>query len=43
MIRVGVRDRFGESGEPDELMVKFGLVAKNIIEAAKKAIALKSK
>ena len=43
VIRVGVRDRFGESGEPDELMVKFGLVAKNIIEAAKKAIALKSK
>uniref|UniRef100_A0A832DRY8 Transketolase family protein n=1 Tax=candidate division WWE3 bacterium TaxID=2053526 RepID=A0A832DRY8_UNCKA len=43
VIKVGVKDRFGESGDPDELMVKFGLVAKNVVEAAKKAIALKSK
>ena len=43
VIRVGVKDRFGESGEPDELMVKFGLVAKDIAAAAKRAIALKSK
>ena len=35
MRRVGVRDRFGESGEPDELLQKFGLKAKNIVAAAK--------
>ncbi len=38
---VGVNDRFGESGKPDELMVKYGLKAKNIVEAAKKAISRK--
>lgn len=43
VIRVGVRDRFGESGEPAELMVKFGLVAKDVVAAAKRAIALKGK
>lgn len=43
IVKVGVKDRFGESGEPDELMVAFGLVAKNVIAAAKKAIVLKNK
>ncbi len=43
VVKVGVKDRFGESGEPDELMVAFGLVAKDIIAAAKKAIAIKNK
>ncbi|MAF14134.1 MAG: transketolase [Parcubacteria group bacterium] len=33
MRRVGVRDSFGETGEPEELLEKFGLKAKNIIEA----------
>jgi len=28
--RIGIRDRFGESGEPDELLVKFHLTAKDI-------------
>ncbi len=28
--RVGTRDRFGESGEPDELLEKFGLTSKHI-------------
>jgi len=42
VVRVGVQDRFGESGEPAELMVKFGLVDTNIVQAAKKAIALKN-
>ncbi|MCL4358125.1 transketolase family protein [Patescibacteria group bacterium] len=28
--RIGMRDRFGESGKPDELMVYFGLDAKHI-------------
>ena len=33
---IGVQDRFGESGEPNELLEKFGLTAENIIEAVKK-------
>lgn len=43
VVRVGVKDRFGESGKPDELMVAFGLVVKDIVAAAKRAIKLKSK
>lgn len=38
---VGVNDTFGESGTPDELMVKYGLDTTNIVEAAKKAIQRK--
>jgi len=34
MKRIGMRDRFGESGKPDELMEKFGLTAKHIALAA---------
>ena len=33
---VGVNDRFGESGEPEELIEKFGLGADSILEAIKK-------
>ena len=40
---IGVQNRFGESGEPDELMDKFGLRAKDIAVAAKKAISRKEK
>ena len=38
---VAVNDSFGESGKPAELMEKYGLSAKNIVEAAKNAIARK--
>jgi transketolase len=38
---VGVRDSFGESGTPDQLMKKYGLKAENVVEAAKKAIQRK--
>lgn len=38
MIRVGILDRFGESGEPDELIVHFGLDANGIVAAAKKLL-----
>lgn len=38
---VGVNDKFGESGTPDELMVKYGLTAPNIVAAAQKAIQRK--
>ena len=33
---VGVNDKFGESGTPMELMEKYGLNSKSIIENAKK-------
>jgi transketolase len=39
---VGVKDMFGESGKPAELMIKYGLSAENIVEAAKKAMARKA-
>lgn len=41
MERVGVRDVFGESGKPDELLEKYGLTAKVIVEAAQKVISRK--
>lgn len=38
---IGVHDRFGESGEPNELIEKFGMAVKDIKEAVKKAIKRK--
>lgn len=38
---VGVKDTFGESGTPDQLMTKYGLDPKDIVAAAKKAISRK--
>ncbi|OGF82163.1 transketolase [Candidatus Giovannonibacteria bacterium RIFCSPLOWO2_01_FULL_46_13] len=38
---VGVRNRFGESGEPNELIEHFGMSPKYIIEAAKKVLKRK--
>ncbi len=38
---VGVHDSFGESGVPEELMVKYGLTAQAIVEAAEKAMSRK--
>ncbi|MDO8660477.1 MAG: transketolase C-terminal domain-containing protein, partial [Candidatus Woesearchaeota archaeon] len=35
---VGVKDHFGESGPPHQLMQKFGLTSKDIVRAVKKAI-----
>jgi transketolase len=39
--RVGVNDRFGKSGKPDQLMEVYGLTAKAVAEAAMRAIARK--
>jgi transketolase len=41
MIRVGVRDVFGESGKPDELLVKYGLTSKNVADAVRNVITRK--
>jgi transketolase len=38
---VAVNDSFGESGTPEELMVKYGLTAYEIIASAKKVISRK--
>jgi transketolase len=38
---VAVNDSFGESGTPEELMVKYGLSANEIVAAAKKVITRK--
>jgi transketolase len=40
---VGVHDRFGESGSPDELMKAFGLTDQDITAAVSRAIARKAK
>lgn len=39
---VAVNDSFGESGTPRQLLEKYGLTAKDIVEAAEKAIARKN-
>ncbi|MGL4874689.1 MAG: transketolase family protein [Clostridium sp.] len=41
VLRVGVKDTFGESGLPNQLLEKYGLTAKDIVEMAKKAINCK--
>lgn len=38
---VAVNDRFGQSGQPEELMELYGLTSKDIVNAAKHAIARK--
>lgn len=38
---VGVDDKFGESGTPDELMVKYGLTSPNIVVAVEKVLQRK--
>ncbi len=39
---IGMLDKFGESGQAGELLEKYGMKAKNIIEAVKKVIARKN-
>ncbi|MFM2225882.1 MAG: hypothetical protein RJA07_2084 [Bacteroidota bacterium] len=39
---IAVNDSFGESGTPEELMIKYGLDTPNIVSAALKAIARKN-
>ncbi|HAA00731.1 MAG TPA: transketolase C-terminal domain-containing protein [Flavobacteriales bacterium] len=41
MEMVAVNDTFGESGTPDELMVKYGLDTPDIVRAAERAVARK--
>lgn len=39
---VGMPDSFGESGDPNELLEKYGMKAVNIVDAAKKVIKRKN-
>jgi len=41
VLRVGIKDTFGESGKPDELLKAYGLTAEAIVEHSKRAISLK--
>lgn len=38
---VGINDKFGESGKPEDLMVKYGLKSQDIVEAVEKVIKRK--
>lgn len=40
---VGIEDRFGESGEPNELLEKFGLTKEAIIKAITQVLRMKGK
>jgi len=39
---VGIRNTYAESGQPDELMDKYGLVARDVAAAARRVVARKS-
>lgn len=41
VLKIGVRDVFGESGLPMELLEKYGLTAMDIVAKVKKAISIK--
>lgn len=41
LVRVGVKDVFGESGKPHELLEKYGLTPQDIVQAAKEVVARK--
>ena len=41
MHMVGIQDRFGESGTPDELFAAFGLTAENVAWAAEEVLRAK--
>ena len=41
MKRIGVEDKYGESGKPDELYDKYGLSAKHVAEKVKTTIKKK--
>ena len=41
VIKVGIKDTFGESGKPAQLLEKYGLTVEAIVNSAKKAISLK--
>ncbi len=43
VIRVGINDSFGESGSPEELLLKYGLTAEKMVAAGKAALEKKAR
>ncbi|MCC9293554.1 transketolase family protein [Clostridium sp. WLY-B-L2] len=41
VIRIGIKDTFGESGKPNELLKAYGLTGDDIVKAVKKGLSLK--
>lgn len=41
VVKVGINDKFGQSGKPDELLEYYGLTAANVVEKVKRAIELR--
>ena len=41
VLRVGIKDTFGESGKPTELLKAYGLTALDIVKAVKTGISMK--
>lgn len=41
MVRVGLKDTFGESGRPNELLEKYGLTKENLVKAVHEVLAKK--
>jgi transketolase len=42
VLRVGIKDRFGQSGQADELMEFYGLTAESIVDAAHEVVSRKA-
>jgi len=42
VVRVGVRDAYGQSGSPAELLEAYGLTPRALVEAAQRAVAMKN-
>lgn len=38
VIKIGIEDKFGESGKPEELLKKYGLTVENIIDKTKELV-----
>lgn len=43
LVPVGVNDRFGQSGSPDELLNYYGLTSQHLVETVHQALKLKSR
>ena len=43
MVRVGLKDTFGESGRPEELLKKYGLTKEGLVKAVHEVLAKKNK
>lgn len=41
VLRIGVKDTFGESGKPNDLMKKYGLTSEDIVKVCKEAVKQK--